>query len=240
MAGAKVAKSALEALRAALARSVEPRQAYDIVPARPPEPSAPPSQGTSTDPIPEAPPRPLPEARKASSLEDLLNSPMSRRGFLRAAGAQAAQRMMPSMPSPLSTVGDIARSVAAKKPFSLDDVLPGIVARGIRMGLSEDEMVDFVRQNIAGMTGSKGADLNTLYWMMKNPYELSDELAGMFESTPTRAQVLQNVLTRPAGETSPFAMRPALRGVRTENPELYQELKRVAQDLVDYGEFGGE
>ena len=176
-----------------------------------------------------------PDAGKTSkTVQKLIETPVSRRQVLQSAASQAVQGVLPkgALPTPLSGVEDLVSQAAAPAVASADALIPGLLARALKMGLNEDQAIAFVRSNLPqAAKGAQDIDVGTMHYLMQSPFEYAanPEFAGA-----DRLQVMRDILQQPRG-ASPFQIRGALRNVQAENPEVYRDLRDVATDIRDYG-----
>lgn len=171
---------------------------------------------------------------RKSVMESIAETPLSRRQVLKTAASQAAQSVLPvgdiaklvGAPAVTSPVGAIAQAAKAAMPL-VPMTVQGVIARAAKMGLNEDETVALLKK--MGMADE--ADVQYMLPTMRSPYDFYEDL-GIGEMS--RARAMANLINEDL--TKPMAMRGPLREIRRENPAMYQELKRAAQDIADYGQ----
>jgi len=170
-----------------------------------------------------------------STLQSVVNTPLSRRTVLSATAGQALRNLIPGLDDLAPGVGDVAKVantvVKAAAPAAIDSMIPALMARAVKMGLDESEAVNFVRQNLpVGVKGADNFDMNVMHYLMTDPYNvaLHDEMEPI-----SRLRAMREILQQPS-DTPPMGMRGALRGVREESPDLYQSLRETAADIRDF------
>lgn len=177
-----------------------------------------------------------PDAGKTSrTIEKLVQTPVSRRQVLQTGASQLMQGALPkgALPTPLGGVEEIVQSVAAPAAAaSADALIPGLLARALKMGLNEEQAMQFVRSNLpSGVKGAENIDVGTMHYLMQSPFEYA--ASPTFEGAE-RLQVMRDILQQPR-DASPFQIRGALRSIKSEAPEVYRDLRDVADDIRDYG-----
>lgn len=184
-------------------------------------------------------------------VEKVAQTPMSRRQVLQGALAQAAQRVLPSVA--MQPVKDVAQSVvqevAKTTAPKVAPTIGGLVAEALKMGLDENQAVEFVHSMLPGLTKKMVADhLDYMYPVMKDPYDvLSHEATHAIESADevdlafdagkpvlgSPVQILGDMIS-PTISHRGMNLRPTLRGIRQANPEKYDEMKQAARDAAEY------
>ena len=165
-------------------------------------------------------------------VQKVAETPVSRRTVLKSAASQVAQSALPThsfadLMKPAEIVKDVVAPIA-----SADALVPGLVAKAMKMGLDEDQVARFVGQNLPkGVQGAEKIDTGTMRYLFDAPYEFASNPS--FEGA-SRLEVMRDILQQPA-QGSPFQLRGALRGVQRENPDVYKNLKETATDIRDYG-----
>jgi|GEM_PF-3235579 len=184
-------------------------------------------------------------------VEKVAQTPMSRRQVLQGALAQAAQRVMPSVA--MQPVKDMAQSVAQEVAQTVapkaSPTMGGLVAEALRMGLDENQAVEFVHSMLPGSTKKMVADhLDYMYPVMKDPFDvLSHEVEYALESADdvdlafdagkpvlgSPVKILGDMIS-PSVSHKGMNLRPTLRGIRQANPEKYDEIMQAVRDAAEY------
>jgi hypothetical protein len=169
-----------------------------------------------------------PDAGKTkSTLQSVIETPVSRRTVLKSAGSQALQGVLP--------VGDIAQAVGVPAPYRvlsettgssaspLLQGMPGMIAAGLREGMSEDDIVQMILGTYRMAEPSKvGRTVDSI----KDPASVS------FDEPVGAGRAMMDLI---GAQGSPVENRGALRYMRKIDPSKYDELKRVARDVSEYG-----
>jgi len=184
-------------------------------------------------------------------VEKVAQTPMSRRQMLQGALAQAAQRLLPSVA--MQPVKDVAQSVAQEVAQTVapkaSPTMGGLVAEALKMGLDENQAVEFVHSMLPGSTKKMVADhLDYMYPVMKDPFDvLSHEVEYALESADdvdlafdagkpvlgSPVKILGDMIS-PSVSHKGMNLRPTLRGIRQANPEKYDEIMQAARDAAEY------
>ena len=166
-----------------------------------------------------------------STLKSVSETPMTRREVLQSAAGQAMRGVLPDLGG-LGNVAKIAESAVAPAAVSADVVLPGLVAKALKMGLNEEAALRFIEANLPkGVKGAGNIDVGTMHYLMQSPFEYASNPS--FEGA-SRLGMIRDVLQQ-SPDASPYNIRGALRGIKRENPEAYRDLKDVATDIQQYG-----
>ena len=169
------------------------------------------------------------------TVKSIAATPVSRRTVLKSATSQAVQHALPAhsfadMLKPVE-VAKQAAEVVAPAAVAADALIPGLMARAVKMGLGEKEAMEYVAQNLPrGAKGVESIDTGAMHHLLEDPTRYAAQ-----EDLPTTSiGVMRDLLQQPR-EASPFQLRGALRGVKTENPEMYRDLRQTAKDIAEYG-----
>lgn len=178
-------------------------------------------------------------AKVTDTLQKVAETPVSRRTVLKSASGQVMQHALPAhsfadLLKPVEVAKEAAKAVAPMGSASA--IVPGLMAKALKLGLDEDAAMRFVAENLPkGLQGADDFDIGTMHYLLRNPSEYIAEGADKWtDLPPTRLNIMSDFLQQPTGE-SPYSIRGALRNVRRENPEMYKELRETVGDIKDYG-----
>lgn len=174
-------------------------------------------------------------AKITDTVQKVASTPVSRRTVLKSATGQVLQNALPmqsfaDLMKPAEVVKQAAQ-VVAPVAVAADALVPGLMAKAVKMGLGEKEAMEFVAQNLPkGAKGAESIDLGAMHHVLEDPIRYSVQ-----EGLPTsRIDVMREMLQQPP-DAKPLQMRGALRGVKSENPDMYRDLREMATDIVEYG-----
>ena len=165
------------------------------------------------------------------SMTEAMNIPMSRRDVLRTGLGQAASAMAPrgamgalmkaaGSPASLMKQAVTAPTTGAGQAMTI----PGAIAKAISMGLDEDQTIDMLKR----LDLADEMDVIQTLPIMRNPIDFQVNIGDEFESMGPREAPSQMI-----GTDSGLDIRQSLREISRENPELYDQLKKVARDISD-------
>jgi hypothetical protein len=169
-----------------------------------------------------------PDAGKTqSTLRSIVETPVSRRSLLQAAGSQAVQGMLPAgaLPTPAGLVANAAASAA------LPSTAQGLMALALSKGMSADEAIDFVR--VMSTRGGKPEpyDIESIARHMQDPSSMEIEGNALPPS-----EIMRQMLRHDGdGVGSVQSLRGPLREIRQVDPARYQDMMRTARDIADFG-----
>ena len=174
-------------------------------------------------------------AKITDTVQKVASTPVSRRTVLKSATGQVLQNALPmqsfaDLVKPVEVVKQAAQA-AAPVAVAADSLVPGLMAKAVKMGLGEKEAMEFVAQNLPkGAKGVESIDVGTMHHLLEDPTRYAAQ-----EGLPTsRIDVMREMLQQPP-DAKPLQMRGALRGVKSENPDMYRDLREMATDIVEYG-----
>lgn len=169
-----------------------------------------------------------PDAGKTqSTLRSIVETPVSRREVLKSAGSQALQGMLP--------MGDIVQAAGVPTPYKmlseatgsssspLLQGMPGMIAAGLREGMSED---DIVRMILGTYRMAEPTNVERTVSSIKDPASV------LFDEPVGAGRAMMDLI---GAQGSPVENRGALRYMRKMDPSKYDELKQVARDISEYG-----
>jgi hypothetical protein len=194
-----------------------------------------------------------------STLQSVVNTPLSRRTVLSATAGQALRHMIPGLDDLAPGVGDIAKVantvVKAAAPAAMTaDMIPGFMLSAMKAGASKDDALKMVMDRFKlerpyadsdrfvmspdnpvmdPLTGKPSAypfQLDTLYDTLRDPLFASGEKEFIEPLRPTDA--LKNLLS-PSNidfDTPPMKLRGALRSMKEADPDRYRGLIEHARD----------
>lgn len=178
-----------------------------------------------------------PDAGKTSRVvEQLMQTPVSRRQVLQSAASQAVQGALPkgALPTPLSGVEDLVSQAVAPAAASAD-MIPGLIMTAIKQGIPENEIPQFVRSKLGSAQPSKLFDPNDrtqmelLYRNLTDPMGAPNDWEFFGPMRPSGA--LNVMLQTPGDVVPPMQMRGALRQIRDADPERYRQMINSAKDF---------
>ena len=191
-----------------------------------------------------------PDAGKTrSTLKSIIETPVSRRTVLQAAGSQALQGLLPAgaLPSVTQVAKPVVEAVTAAP--TVVPTIGGLLARALKMGLDEKQSVDFIHSMMPEFSKKTIADhLDSMYPTMKDPFDTlsleiedtmryADDVDRAFDAGKpvlgSPVQILGDMIS-PTISHKGMNLRPTLRGIRKEYPEKYDEMIRAARDAADY------
>jgi hypothetical protein len=171
-----------------------------------------------------------PDAGKTqSTLRSIVETPMSRRSLLQAAGSQAVQSMLPAGALPVPSVSNLVKPVvqaatAAPSPLSM----MGAIAKAVEAGLSERQAVAAVRSMFPK---ADRYEIEDSFQMLSDPYVNSTIEPGDLQRP---VETMRNLIApNLPSDASPFALRSAMREVKREAPLTYSGAKGFAKDVWD-------
>lgn len=174
-------------------------------------------------------------AKAVDVVKKVADTPVSRRTVLKTAAGQVMQNALPAssfadLMKP-ATVAKQAVQAMAPAVVAADALVPGLMAKAVKMGLNEKEAMEFVAQNLPkGAKGAESIDVGTMHHLLEDPTRYAAQ-----EGLPaSRIDVMRELLQQPP-DAKPLQMRGALRGVKSENPDMYRDLREMATDIVEYG-----
>lgn len=169
-----------------------------------------------------------PDAGKTkSTLKSITETPVSRRTLLQAAGSQALQGVLPNT----GVIGEIAKvanpveSVVKQvaTPGMMYEGIPGMIAAGLREGMSEEDVVSMILGTYRGVDPSRVAQAVS---------SIKDPTSVMFEDRIGPGDAMMQLI---GTEGPPMANRGALRYMRKIDPNKYGEIRDTARDISRYG-----
>jgi hypothetical protein len=175
---------------------------------------------------------------KKSTIESLAETPVSRRQILKSTASQAGQAMLPQsliheatnlVPKVAEPLGPLQSSVPMASQMSVHEMLPGIIARGIDKGLNDQELVDYVLKHTNNHPEVEDQLVDNLATQITNP---ESEQEHEFDiSRP--GQALIDILDPQGGiyTDSVYRLRPTLRYLKSQSPEIYQDTLNNARDI---------
>jgi hypothetical protein len=194
-----------------------------------------------------------------STLQSVVNTPLSRRTVLSATAGQALRNLIPGLDDIAPGVGDIAKVantvVKAAAPAAMTaDMIPGFMLSAMKAGASKDDALKMVMDRFKlqrpyadsdrfimspdnpvmdPLTGKPSAypfQLDTLYDTLRDPLFASGEKEFIEPLRPTDA--LKNLLSSSNidFDTPPMKLRGALRSMKEADPDRYRGLIEHARD----------
>ena len=171
-----------------------------------------------------------PDAGKTqSTLKSIVETPMSRRTLLQAAGSQAVQSMLPAGALPVPSVSNLAKPVmqaatATPSPLSM----MGAIAKAVEAGLSERQAVAAVQKMFPK---ADRHEIEDSFQMLSDPYVNSMIEPGDLQRP---IETMRNLIAPDLpSDASPFALRSAMREIKREAPLTYSGAKGFAKDIWD-------
>lgn len=158
------------------------------------------------------------------TVKKVAETPVSRRTVLRSATGQVLKGVPGVSEIAKDVVGDVAQTAAKQVMPMVPLTVQGAIARAAKMGLDEDQTVALLKR--MGMANE--SDLYYLMPSLRNPYDIDRDV-----DIASRAQILSEYLG--TNRRKPMEMRSPLREIKRENPEMYEQVRRAAQDLYEYG-----
>lgn len=177
-----------------------------------------------------------PDAGKTSStIEKLVQTPVSRRQVLQTGASQLMQGALPkgALPTPLGGVEEIAQQTVPAAASA--DMIPSLIMTAIKQGIPESEIPQFVRSKLGSAQPSKLFDPNDrtqmelLYRNLTDPMDAPNDWEFFGPLRPSGA--LNIMLQTPGSEVPPMQMRGALRQIRDADPDRYRQMINSARDF---------
>jgi hypothetical protein len=173
--------------------------------------------------------------------QSLLNEPVSRRSVLQSAVGQAARNLLPMsemLPSAANAVNAVQQAAEIAVPRTVTEAMvPGIVAEGLKNGLSFPRIMKVVQSELGtGMRNINEADIERMYENLRDPYAATD--MNMFPNHTTAGDAWRSMTGVEGAFGSPLRqLRDSMRSVKEADPDLYETLKGLSRDIE---QFGGE
>ena len=176
-----------------------------------------------------------------STLQSLVETPMSRRSVLSAAAGQVLRGAFPgvgdAVPTPdilgeIAKIVDVAKpvqAVAAALPVTLESVLAGAIGQGIK----QKEAVQLARLQFPDYEPGVVKDV---YKTLKDPYKNVDldgddaDLADLLDTS--RPAENMKMFTGAPSDSPLYAMRPFMRALKQASPTVYDTAKAYSKDTA--------
>jgi hypothetical protein len=176
-----------------------------------------------------------------STLQSLVETPMSRRAVLSAAAGQVLRHALPGVGDAVPTpdiLGEIAKIVdvakpaqaaAAALPVTLESVLAGAIGQGIK----QKEAVQLARLQFPDYEPGLVKDI---YKTLKDPYKNVDldgddaDLADLLDTS--RPAENMKLFTGAPSDSPLYAMRPYMRALKQASPTVYDTAKAYSKDTA--------
>jgi hypothetical protein len=172
-----------------------------------------------------------------STLQSLVETPMSRRAVMQTAAGQVLRHAIPGLNEALPTpdiLGEIAKIADVAKPVQATAALPvtleSILAGAIGQGVKKKEAVDLAKSQFPGYDSDQIIDT---YKVLKNPYKnvnLDEDVIDMFEMS--RPAENMKMFTGAPSDSPLFAMRPYMRALKQASPKVYDTAKAYSKDTA--------
>jgi hypothetical protein len=185
----------------------------------------------------------LPALQQAPRIEitaqSLLNEPVSRRSVLQSGVGQLARGALPMgemLPSAAKAVNAVQQAAEIAVPRTLTEAMvPGIVAEGLKNGLSFPRIMKVVHSELGtGMRNINEADIERMYENLRDPYAATE--MNMFPNRTTAGDAYRSMTGVEGAFGSPLRqLRESMRSVREADPELHEILKGLSRDIEHYG-----
>lgn len=164
-------------------------------------------------------------AKIVDTVQKVASTPVSRRTVLKSATGQVLQNALPmqsfaDLMKPVEVVKQAAQAVA---PTSTPFGMPGMIAAGLREGMSEDDVAKMVLGTYRTVSPEK---VERTVGSIKDPSSIA------FEEPVGAGRAMMDLI---GTEGPPIANRGALRYMRHIDPAKYDELRQTAKDVAEYG-----
>lgn len=164
-------------------------------------------------------------AKVTDTIQKVASTPVSRRTVLKSATGQVLQSALPAQSfadllKPVEVAKQAAKVVApTATPFGM----PGMIAAGLREGMSEDDVAKMILGTYRTVTPEK---VERTVGSIKDPSSMA------FEEPVGAGRAMMELI---GTEGPPIANRGALRYMRHIDPAKYDELRQTAKDIAEYG-----
>lgn len=170
------------------------------------------------------------------TVKRVAETPVSRRTVLKSATGQVLKGVLPDMGG-LGALGKQAMQAAESVvPAVTADMIPGLIMTAIKKGMSEEDAVKFVRDQLGDVPPTKAFDpsdkefqLQVLYRNLSDPMDAPNDWEFFGPILPSGA--LNVMLHTPGADVPPMQLRGALRQIREADPERYRQLIDAAKDF---------
>jgi hypothetical protein len=157
----------------------------------------------------------------SETIKSVAATPMSRRSVLQTAAGQALRGVLPDMTG-LGSLGDVAKAAESVAPSVAPMSYIGAIAKAVSSGLEPEQAVKVVSKQFPNVNRD---DIEDIFHSLRSPYE-----TGMIDSDPLRPTEAMSRLLSMDSESKPFALRPHIRSMQTQAPDVYRELRDFSKD----------
>ena len=173
-----------------------------------------------------------------STIESLAQTPVSRRQVVKSMASQAGQAMLPQsliheatglIPNVPDSLSSLQSAIPIASQMSAHEMLPGLIAHGISKGMNGQELEDFVLKHMQNHPEVDDQHVDNLARQMTYPEIEQDHEFDIYHPS----QALTDILD-PQGDiyaNSVYGLRPTLRYLKAQSPEVYRDTINNARDL---------
>ena len=175
-----------------------------------------------------------------NAISAIVNRPMDRRDFMQQTAAQLATRAMPNVLGKMAIdavtpVDEIARQVA--KVPDVKSQIPGFLAKYIKAKIPEEDIHAMLARDIPGFGKEHHDFASNLDENLRHmlPDYGTDIYGGVDEPAfTTPLEALQDLMNGREFLTENYmGIRPVLRGIREQNPKMYEKMLQESRNLAD-------